>query len=157
MMPPAMPGAMPQGGEHDMATMPGGAEAAPLALAARHIAAPPGAFGLALPDLGVEIIAVRLSAAGGLLDLRYRVVDPAKARPLMDQRVPIGLIDPRTGSVSRVPMDEQVGALRQSGTNVRPGQVLATLFSNPGRALKKGDLINLRLGDLEVTGLIIQG
>lgn len=150
---PAWAQPTPPGMQHG-AGMPGETS---LAAPARRIAAPPGAFGMKLPDLGVEIIAVRLSAAGAMLDLRYRVIDPEKAKPLMDDRITVGLVDPRTGAVATVPVDEQVGALRQHGSNIRPGQVLATLFGNPGRMLRKGDIVNLRLGDLEVTGLTIQG
>jgi len=111
---------------------------------------------VALPELGVEIIAVRLSAAGGMLDLRYRVLDPARAKPLMDPAVPISLID-ASGAELRIPVDEQVGSLRQSGTKIRAGQVLANLFDNPGRAVRKGGKITLRLGALEVVGLIVEG
>lgn len=153
---PALSQPVPGGSKAGMDGIHGHAQP-PLAAPVRQIAALPGAFGLALPELGVEIIAVRLSAAGAMLDLRYRVIDPEKAKPLMDERVSVGLVDPRTGAVATVPVDEQVGALRQHGTNIRPGQVLATLFGNPGRLLKKGDIVNLRLGDLEITGLTIQG
>ncbi len=121
-----------------------------------RIDVPDGAHGVALPELGVEIVAVRMSAANTMLDLRYRVLDPAKAKPLMDPAVPISLIDQGTGAAGEVPVDEQVGALRQSGHQIRPGQVLAALFGNPGGAVRKGSKVNLRLGDLEVTGLTIQ-
>lgn len=130
---------------------------APPKPAARRIEVPSGAVGIALPNLGVEIVAVRLTAAGGMLDLRYRVLDPAKAKPLMDPAVPISLSDPGTGTKLQIPVDEQIGALRQSGSGIRPGQVLANLFSNPGHVVKKGGKINLRLGDLEVVGLTVEG
>ncbi len=154
--------AMPQGAPAmpadtgGMAAMHGGMNT-PLPPVAHRIEAPAGAFGITLPDLGVDIIAVRTTAAGGLLDLRYRVLDPVKAKPLMDPRVPLRLIDPGNGTEMEVPMDEQVGALRQSATHLRPGEVLVSLFGNPGRTLKKGDKVNLRVGDLEVVGLTIEG
>ena len=121
-----------------------------------RIDVPNGANGVALPELGVEIVAVRMTAANTMLDLRYRVLDPAKAKPLMDPAVPISLIDQGTGAAGEVPVDEQVGALRQSGHQIRPGQTMAALFGNPGGAVRKGSKVNLRLGDLEVTGLTIQ-
>ncbi len=122
-----------------------------------RIEVPDGAHGVALPELGVEIVAVRMSAANTMLDLRYRVLDPAKAKPLMDPAVPMSLIDPGTGAAGEVPVDEQVGALRQSGHHIRPGQVMAALFGNPGGAVRKGSKVNLRLGDLEVVGLAVEG
>lgn len=125
--------------------------------AAHTIEVPPGATGIALPSLGVEIIAVRLSAAGGLLDLRYRVIDPSRAKPLMDSAVPISLVDQDTGSELQIPVDDQIGALRQSGTRIQPGQVLANLFANPNHTVKKGGKVNLRLGDLVVAGLTVEG
>lgn len=124
---------------------------------ARHVEAPPNAASVALPELGVEIVAIHLSAAGNLVDLRYRVVDTDKAKPLVSAAMPTVLIDPRSGAEGQVPVDEKVGALRQNGNQVRPGQVLAVLFGNPDHALKKGDRILLRFGDWEVAGLSIQG
>lgn len=124
----------------------------------RHrIVVPPDAKTIALPELGIEIIAVHLSAAGQMIDLRYRVLDPVKAKPLMDPAVPITLFEQTSGSDLQVPVDEDFGALRQSGTQVRPGQVLASLFGNAGGVVKKGGKINLRLGDLEVVGLTVEG
>jgi hypothetical protein len=146
-MPPAMGG---------MDGMHGGSDK-PLPPVTNHVDVHPGDFGVSIPELGVEIIAVRLSAAGGLLDLRYRVLDVDKAKPLMDTAVPAQIVDPRTGSAGTVPMDEKVGSLRQNASRLRPGQVLAVLFGNPERALKKGDKVNLRLGGWEIAGLSIQG
>ena len=129
----------------------------PLSAPTQRIQVPKGEAGIALPALGVEIVAVRLTVAHSMLDLRYRIIDPSKAGPMMDPKVPMHLIDPGTGEVMRIPMDEQVGTLRQSGVHIRPGQTLASLFANPRRALKKGDLVNLRVGDLEIDGLTLEG
>ena len=131
---------------------------APTPVAVTHeITVPDGATRIALPELGVEIVAIHMSAADTMLDLRYRVLDPARAKPLLGSSMPISIVDPASGVAMTVPVDEQVGALRQSGTNIRPGQVLAALFGNPGGAIHKGSKINLRLGDLEIVGLTVEG
>lgn len=150
---PSQETAMP----HPMGGMAGMHAEKPLPPVTHHVDVHPGDFGVTIPELGVEIIAVRLSAAGGLLDLRYRVVDVDKAKPLMNAAVPIQILDPRTGAAGFVPMDEKVGPLRQNANQLRPGQVLAVLFGNPDRALKKGDKVNVRLGGWEIAGLSIQG
>ena len=122
-----------------------------------RIEATPGSAGLMVPELGVEIVAIHLSAAGSLVDLRYRVIDVEAAKLLMQASTPTVLIDPRTGAEGQVPVDEKVGALKQNANRVRPGQVLAVLFGNPEKALKKGDQVVIRLGGYEIAGLAIQG
>lgn len=110
-----------------------------------------------MPELGIEIVAVRLSAAGNLVDLRYRVVDIDRARLVLASSMHARIVDRRTGSAGSVPMDEKLGPLSQNGNRVRAGQVLAVLFGNPNRALKKGDTVTIMLGGWEVDGLSIQG
>jgi len=46
---------------------------------------------------GVKILGVRLSAAGHLLDFRYRVTDPEKAVPLFHRKTKPYLVDEASG------------------------------------------------------------
>src|SRR5262249_17717882 len=48
---------------------------------------------------GVRLIRVAVTGGGGLLDLRYQVVDPSKAVAVHEARTPPAIIDERTGLV----------------------------------------------------------
>lgn len=106
--------------------------------------------------LGVRIKALRLSAAGYMLDLRYRVVDADKAAPLLDRKVKPYLLAPN-GARLGVPVSPKVGQLRSTrrGT-VHLDRDYAMLFGNPGHYLKAGDRITLVIGEQRIENLMIQ-
>ncbi len=112
---------------------------------------------LAEERLGVKIRAVRLSAAGFMLDLRYRVLDADKAAPMLDRKVQPYLLDSR-GARLGVPASPKVGALRSTR---RGGEILmdrdySMLFGNPGRYLKQGSKITLVVGEQKIENLTIE-
>jgi hypothetical protein len=63
---------------------------------------------------GVKIESLRTSAAGNLLDFRYRIIDPEKASYLVDRRNKAYMIDQASGRVLSVPTTAKVGPLRQT-------------------------------------------
>jgi hypothetical protein len=100
---------------------------------------------------------VRLSAAGYVVDLRYRVLDPQKARPLLDGKQRPFLLDDR-GAKLGVPDTPILGSLRQTSRN---GKVSTThsyfiLFANPARYLRPGDRVTLTVGDARMPGLTVE-
>ena len=52
---------------------------------------------------GVKIESLRTSAAGNLLDFRFRIIDPEKASYLVDRRNKAYMIDQASGKVLSVP------------------------------------------------------
>jgi hypothetical protein len=120
--------------------------------APRPAAANPGAAALATA-YGIEFIDTRLSAAGSVVDLRYRVLDPEKAAPLLDRKIRPVLVHVESGKRYYVPQPPIVGALRQTvrGANTpQPGRTYFMLFANPDRALKSGDTLALFVGEHRV-------
>ena len=105
-------------------------------------------------NLGIEVVAVRLSEAGNVLDLRYRVVDPAKAHACLSQHARPYLQDAATGAKLSVP-DMPVGALRQTAAQPLAGKVYFMIFWNPQRAVKAGQKVNLVVGDQIIPGLVV--
>ncbi|MBL8288679.1 MAG: hypothetical protein JNL85_11910 [Rubrivivax sp.] len=129
------------------------AAAAATAAAPALTAAVPAAAPLAAAAFGIEFLETRLSAAGSLVDLRYRVLDADKAAPLLDRKVRPVLVHVDTGKRYYVPQPPIVGALRQttrSGQAPQPGRTYFMLFANPDRALKSGDTLALFVGDQRV-------
>lgn len=106
--------------------------------------------------LGVRIEGVRLSAAGYLLDLRYRVVDPGKAGALFERRARPVLLDPATGLMLGVPVAPKLGQLRPVGRQVKVGRTYSMLFANPGRAVARGTRLALLLGEARIDGLAVE-
>lgn len=107
--------------------------------------------------LGVRIEGLRLSAAGYMLDFRYRLLDPAKAAPLLDRKLSPYLLDESTGVQLSVPTAPKVGQLRPTSRNkVIQGRNYYILFANPGRFMKSGSKVAMMLGDLKIEHLTVQ-
>jgi hypothetical protein len=105
-----------------------------------------------LPDRsGVQLLRVALTGGGGLLDLRFKVVDPNKAASIHDPRTPPALIDERTGLVlNQLLMD-----------HAHTGDFQAALtyylvFENTGGWVHRGDALTVLLGDAQVGHVVVQ-
>jgi hypothetical protein len=107
--------------------------------------------------LGVKIEGVHLSAAGYMLDFRYRVVDTAKALPLMSRKINPYLLDVTNGAQYGVPDSPTVGQLRSSArSKVMADRVYFILFANPGRAVQPGAKLTLVMGDMRLADLKVE-
>lgn len=107
-------------------------------------------------SFGIKILSLRLSAEGYMIDLRFKVIEPEKAKPIFDYKLKPYLIDARTGARFLVPDSPKIGSLRQMPKFPESKKDYFMLFANPGRYLKKGDEVSLVIGDLVVGGIIIE-
>jgi hypothetical protein len=105
---------------------------------------------------GVRILGLRLSAEGYILDLRFKVLEPEKARPLFDHRIKPYLVDKKTGARFLVPDSPKIGSLRQMPEKPESGRNYFILFANPGKFLKRGDKVTLVIGDFREDNIIIE-
>ena len=106
---------------------------------------------------GVKIESLRISAAGNLVDFRFRIIDPEKASYLVDRKNKAYMIDQSSGKVLSVPTTAKVGPLRQT---VRYGlpkadRVYFILFGNP-HVLKSGDKATVVIGDFRAENIVIE-
>lgn len=106
---------------------------------------------------GIEVESIRISAAGKLVDFRYRVIDPEKAKHLLNRKNQPYLRDEASGLVLRVPEAVQVGQLRSNTTRPKAGKVYFVLFSNPGQLVKPGGKVTVIIGDFQAPNLTVQG
>jgi hypothetical protein len=104
---------------------------------------------------GVEAVAVRVTAAGSLLDFRYRVVDPEKASVLFDRRVKPYLVDQTSGARLSVPNMPKLGSLRAKG-KVEADRVYFILFGNSGGLVKRGSRVSVVVGDVKLEDLVVE-
>jgi len=103
---------------------------------------------------GVDIVGVRTVASGAMLEFRYRVLDPAKARALNDSRSPPALIDRASGARLLVPSMDNVGALRQSAPP-RAGRTYWIVFGNPGHRVVPGSRVDVEIGAFRAEQLVV--
>ena len=83
---------------------------------------------------GIRPLSIQLTAAGNMLDYRFRVIDPDKAMALMKRGDNVYLIDQASGMRFAVPRTK-VGPLRQTGSKPKAGKVYPILFTNtPGNS-----------------------
>lgn len=104
---------------------------------------------------GVDSLSVKWAESGELIRLSWRVIDPAKAAALHDKKANPLLSDPRAGVQLVVPSLEKVGQLRQSSTP-EAGKSYWMAFSNKGRVVKRGDKVDIVIGQFHAIGLLVE-
>jgi hypothetical protein len=104
---------------------------------------------------GVEGLSVRAAESGELIRFSYRVMDPEKSKPLNDKKLEPALIFPEGHVKLVIPSLEKVGQLRQSSTP-EAGKSYWMAFSNPHRTVKRGDRVNVVIGQFHADGLIVE-
>lgn len=113
-----------------------------LGCSAPHPAAP-DATEPAATELGVTIVGIHQSAGGYMLDFRYRVDDPDKARPLFDRKIIPYLIHDESGARFVIPAPAKTGPMRQMPRSAETGKVYFMFFANPGKYVKPGDHVTI--------------
>jgi hypothetical protein len=103
---------------------------------------------------GVDLLTVKLTESGQIVRFTWRVLDPAKAKTLSDKVSQPSLIDPQAGVSLVVPTLENIGMMRQASTP-EEGKSYWMAFSNKGRVVKKGDRVNVVIGQFHADGLAV--
>jgi hypothetical protein len=124
-----------------------------------HAVPPPAA---AAPDdpamrWGVALQGVRLSAAGHVLDFRYRVLDADKALPLVDRTKKAFLMHEPSGAALGVIEAPMIGPLRQTEKFGKPqeGRIYTVLFGNAGMLVKEGDRVQVAIGEFRSPEIVV--
>lgn len=103
---------------------------------------------------GVDHLSVEQTASGNLIRFKYRVIDPELARPLNAKEAAAYLINPRNQAVLQIPVMDNVGQLRQTGTP-KAGEEYWMTFSNKGKMVRPGDRVSVRIGPFQADGLLV--
>ncbi len=101
--------------------------------------------------VGVHITHVAISGGGGLIDLRYEVIDPDKAAAVHDEATPPVIVDDTSGVV----VDQLLMGHAHSGT-FKAGQTYYLIFENPGNLVQTGSTVSVLLGNAEVEHVPVQ-
>ncbi len=105
---------------------------------------------------GIEIQALRLSAADNMLDFRYRVTDPDKAHQLLKRGLKPYLLHQETGAKLLMPTKTKIGPLRQATLAPKKDRVYYVMFANPGRFIKRGAMVDVVIGDFVAKDIVVQ-
>ena len=104
---------------------------------------------------GVEVLFVRRVAAGYMLEFRYKVLDPEKAKALFERQTKPVLTHARTGAKLIVPTPAKTGALRNSNLPLAD-HTYWMFFANPGKFVKPGEQVSIEIGDFLADKLVVQ-
>jgi hypothetical protein len=104
---------------------------------------------------GIDDILVKQVASGALIRFSYRVLDPAKAKVLSDEKLTPQLVDEASHMALQIPVMEQVGKLRQTASP-EAGREYWMVFSNKGGYVSPGNRVSIVIGDFRLDGLIVQ-
>lgn len=103
---------------------------------------------------GVRPVALRLTAAGHFIDFRLKVIDPEKAKAVLDRTHKAYLVDEDSGKVLPVPMTK-LGPLRGSDVMPKKDRHYVILFQNSTRVLQPGSKVTVVIGDFQAKGLTV--
>ena len=103
---------------------------------------------------GIDLISVKLVESGELVKFSYRVIDSDKARMLNVKQAEATLNDPKAGVSLVVPTMEKIGQLRQT-TAPQAGRSYWMTFSNKGRRVKRGDRVDVAIGQFRANNLVV--
>jgi len=104
---------------------------------------------------GISVVGIRLTAAGHMLDFRYKVLDPEKASHLLDRQNKSYLVDEKSGVIMTVPKTK-IGPLRQTAVKPVAGKNYIVLFGNMGDAVKPGNKVTVVIGNFKAENLIVE-
>jgi hypothetical protein len=104
---------------------------------------------------GVDSLIVKTAESGKLVRFSYRVLDPDKAKVLNDKDIEATLVFPAAHASLEIPSLEKVGKLRQTSTP-EAGKSYWMAFSNPSRLVRKGDRVNILIGNFHADGLVVE-
>jgi hypothetical protein len=94
---------------------------------------------------GVTITRVAVTAGGGLVDLRFRVVDPDRAHALHDPATPPAVVDEGSGLVVH-----DLLMNHEHAGDFRTGVTYYLVFTNPGNWVRRGARVTVLLGNAQV-------
>jgi hypothetical protein len=104
---------------------------------------------------GIGQLRVSSISAGASLEFRCQVLDAEKAKALNDRRVAPVVIERKTGKKLSVAYTDSDGKPIQRAAP-EAGQESRVVFGNPGRLVKPGNMVDLVIGTVHISGLIVE-
>lgn len=102
-------------------------------------------------QVGVRIQTLATTGGGGLLDLRYQVLDPSKAGSVHDEATPPTLVDEATGLI----VNQLLMGHSHTG-DFQAGVGYYLVFENPGNLIQPGSSVTVLLGDAQLEHVVVE-
>ena len=99
---------------------------------------------------GVQVLRVSTTGGGGLLDLRYQVIDPERANAIHDPQTPPAIVDEKSGAV----ISQLLMGHMHTGT-LHAGQTYYLHFANPGTVVRRRDRVGIVLGGARIEHALV--
>lgn len=104
---------------------------------------------------GIEVTSIRLTANDHMIDFRYRVLDPKKAKDLFVRQTKPSLVHQASGKVLAVPETAKIGPLRNSNAP-QQGKIYWMFFGNAGGLVHEGDAVDVVIGEFKAANLVVE-
>ena len=104
---------------------------------------------------GIEITRLHLTANGYMVDLRYRVLDAAKAKELFVRKNKPMLVDQKSGKVLTVPNMGKIGPLRNSNVP-KQGKIYWMFFNNMSGLIHSGSTVSVVISAFRAEDLVVR-
>jgi len=102
-------------------------------------------------ETGIRVLRAFSTAGGGMIDLRYQVIDPDKAIIVHDTKNPPALLNEATEQTIDRPFHDH-----SSQTQLRAGATYQEIIVNEGGVIKPGDLITVFIGQSRLEHVLVQ-
>ncbi len=101
---------------------------------------------------GITITGMRIAMGGNGLDLRYKVLDSAKATNLLHMQDGTFVIDQNSGESIPVPFQRE----NQTSQKLVTGKTYFALLSNKGQVVKPGNKVTVAIGNSRTQDVTVQ-
>mgnify|MGYP006899602782 CR=1 FL=1 len=106
-------------------------------------------------DWGIQPVHLRISAAGYMMEFRYKVLDVEKALILSDRKYFPSLLSMKSRAKFSVPYGSTVGYLKSNRKFLKQDRNYITMFSNENRHMLPGDKVRIQVKDQMTAELTI--
>ena len=129
----------------------------------RSIAAPPAAVQASTAYIsndqleaqyGVRVTLIGVSAVGGIVDFRYKLVDPAKAAALLHDPENTPVLTAVDSGLTLSPT--KMGSRHHSQMGMKKGTAPFTFYPNVRNAVKAGTPVSVAFGKIKVEPIVAQ-
>lgn len=107
-------------------------------------------------EWGIEVVGLYPAVGGRVLDLRYKILDTAKAALLPNEPGGIYLIDEATGVTTKLPNSPKTGSIPQNPQKLEAGRTYSLPFPNQGGRFNSGSKVTLVIGSFRAENLAVQ-
>lgn len=104
---------------------------------------------------GIQLVAMRMTAADHMLDFRYKVLDGKKASELFKRENKPFALHQKSGKALTVQNTAKIGPLRNTNTP-KEGRTYWMFFRNYRGLVDKGDKVTVKIGDFRVENIVVE-